>query len=398
MTSELLCAAFSGYARGRFAARPELAAAVAARSGAPFERSTMAQRLAQAGEPLLDRAMRELRRDVLLTVMERDLAGAAPLDEVTQAMTALAETALEASLAATEAELAPRYGTPHSETGAVQRLHLVGMGKLGGGELNVSSDIDLIFLYPEEGATRGGTVSVSCAEYFNHLGKRLIQRLSNTDADGYVFRVDMRLRPWGDGPLAMSFDALENYFVAHGRDWERYAWIKARVLTGDRAHELMQVATPFIYRRYLDFGAVESLKGLHAEIRREVARRELAGHVKLGPGGIREIEFIAQAMQMIRGGREAHLRQRPTVPTLHTLAELGLLPRDAVEQLCEAYDFLRRVEHRLQYAEDQQTHTLPAADDVRARLAVSMGCTDWPAFMLALDAHHHSSQPLNQPG
>ena len=387
MTSSLLCAAFSGYARGRFAARPELAAALAARSGAPFERSSMAQRLAEAGDATLDRAMRELRRDVLLTVMERDLAGAAPLDEVTQVMTALAETALTASLAASEAELAPRYGTPHDDRGAVQRLHVVGMGKLGGGELNVSSDIDLIFLYPEEGATRGGTVSVSCAEYFNQLGKRLIQRLSNTDADGYVFRVDMRLRPWGDGPLAISFDALENYFVAHGRDWERYAWIKARVLTGDRSEDLMKVATPFVYRRYLDFGAIEALKSLHAEIRREVARRDLSNHVKLGPGGIREIEFIAQALQMIRGGREARLRSRPTVPTLHTLASLGLLPRAAVDELAAAYDFLRRVEHRLQYAEDEQTHTLPQNDDARARLALAMDCADWPAFVAGLDAH-----------
>ena len=391
MTSTLLCTAFSGYARARFAAQPGLAAQVARWAGcgnpAPFTRAAMAQRLQGPGAHGLDQAMRTLRRDVLLTLMERDLAGTAALIEVTQTMTLLAEETIRASVAASAAELVPRYGVPHSEAGQPQQLHVVGMGKLGGGELNVSSDIDLIFLYPEEGATRGGTVEVSCAEYFNQLGKRVIQSLSNAGADGYVFRVDMRLRPWGDGALAISFDALENYFVAHGRDWERYAWIKARVLTGDRAAELMQVATPFIYRRYLDFGAVESLKGLHAEIRREVARRELAGHVKLGPGGIREIEFIAQAMQMIRGGREARLRQRPTVPTLDALAELGLLPRDAVEQLCEAYDFLRRVEHRLQYAEDQQTHTLPSADDARARLAVSMGCADWPAFMLALDAH-----------
>ena len=391
MTSTLLCTAFSGYARARFAAQPGLAAQVARWAGcgnpAPFTRAAMAQRLQGPGAHGLDQAMRTLRRDVLLTLMERDLAGTAALIEVTQTMTLLAEETIRASVAASAAELVPRYGVPHGESGQPQQLHVVGMGKLGGGELNVSSDIDLIFLYPEEGATRGGTVEVSCAEYFNQLGKRVIQSLSNAGADGYVFRVDMRLRPWGDGALAMSFDALENYFVAHGRDWERYAWIKARVLTGDRAAELMQVATPFIYRRYLDFGAVESLKGLHAEIRREVARRDLADHVKLGPGGIREIEFVAQALQMIRGGREAQLRQRPTVPTLRTLAGMGLLPDDAVEQLCSAYDFLRRVEHRLQYAEDQQTHTLPQIEDARERLAASMGCTGWSGFMAALDAH-----------
>ena len=385
--------AFSAWARARLAAQPGLAAQLAAWATAPFARALMHERLRGAQQNTLDRLLRELRRDVMLTVMERDLAGAALLDEVTHTMTALAEESLQACVTVIEAELAPRYGLPFAAAaergtaGARQQLHVVGMGKLGGGELNVSSDIDLIFLYPEEGSTRGGTVEVSNAEYFNQLGKRLIQRLSNVDADGYVFRVDMRLRPWGDGPLAMSFDALENYFVAHGRDWERYAWIKARVLTGERADQLMQVAAPFVYRRYLDFGAVESLKGLHAEIRREVARRDLADHVKLGPGGIREIEFVAQAMQMIRGGREARLRVRPTVPALHTLAELGLLPHDVVGQLCTAYDFLRRVEHRLQYAEDQQTHTLPQHDDARARLALSMGCAGWPAFMAALDTH-----------
>ena len=386
MTSEPCCAAFSAYARSRLAATPDWAPRLAAWALAPFRREVMTQRLATATEATLDRTMRELRRDVLLTVMERDLAGLASLGEVTQAMTELAEETIAASIAVIEAEIAPRFGVPYGETGAVQRLHVVGMGKLGGGELNVSSDIDLIFLYPEEGATRGGSVAVSNQQYFNELGKRLIQRLSNVDANGYVFRVDMRLRPWGDGPLAMSFDALENYFVAHGRDWERYAWIKARVLTGDCGDGLMKTVTPFVFRRYLDFGAVESLKGLHAEIRREVARRDLSDHVKLGPGGIREIEFVAQALQMIRGGREARLRSRPTVPTLITLADLGLLPRDVVDQLCEAYDFLRRVEHRLQYAEDQQTHTLPQHDEARARLAVAMGCADWPAFMGVLDA------------
>ncbi len=387
-------AAFSSWARARLAAQPGLDAQLAVWATAPFERAQMHRRLLAVNENTLEGALRQLRRDVMLTVMQRDLAGVASLDEVVQTMTALAEEAIAASVAAIAAELAPRYGAPYAvpafagdADAALQQLHVVGMGKLGGGELNVSSDIDLIFLYPEEGITRGGVVEVSCSEYFNQLGKRLIQRLSNVDADGYVFRVDMRLRPWGDGPLAMSFDALENYFVAHGRDWERYAWIKARVLTGDRAGELMKVAQPFVFRRYLDFGAVESLKGLHAEIRREVARRDLTDHVKLGPGGIREIEFIVQAVQMIRGGREARLRERPTVPTLHTLAELGLLPRDAVDTLAAAYDFLRRVEHRLQYADDQQTHTLPQNGDERARLAQSMGCVDWPAFMIALDAH-----------
>ena len=351
----------------------------------------MAGESAASSASALGVTLRTLRRDVLLTVMERDLAGVATLDEVTQTMTALAEEAITAGLHVLAAELAPRYGLPRDAAGTAQQLHVIGMGKLGGGELNVSSDIDLIFLYPEEGETearRGnGAAAISNHEYFNQLGKRLIRLLSDVDEHGYVFRVDMRLRPWGDGPLTMSFDVLENYLVEHGRDWERYAWIKGRGLSGDQDAALMNIVTPFMYRRYLDFGAIESLKGLHAEIRREVARRELADHVKLGPGGIREIEFIAQALQMIRGGRDARLRSRATITTLNTMASLGLLPADVVSELSAAYDFLRRVEHRLQYAEDQQTHMLPRDADARQRLARSMQCADWPTFEAQLNTH-----------
>ena len=336
----------------------------------------------------LPRALRNARRVVMLSVMERDLAGLADLAEVTRAMSCLAEQAIVAALNAATRELAPRYGVPYGEqSGREQILHVVGMGKLGGGELNVSSDIDLIFLYPEEGNTRGGLSEVSNQEYFGQIGKRLIATLSEVNADGYVFRVDMRLRPWGDGPLAMGFDAFEDYLVAQGRDWERYAWIKGRAITGDRVAELMALVTPFVYRRYLDFGAIESLKGLHAQIKREVARRELEHHVKLGPGGIREIEFVAQALQIIRGGREARLRERPTVPILRTLGEIGLIRPEAVNELTAAYDFLRRVEHRLQYVEDQQTHMLPNDENQRERLAASMGAADWQSFVTVLDTH-----------
>jgi len=381
-----LAAQFSTYARAALTARPDLAARID--SGAPFTRARM--RAALAGVPAegLAAALRELRRAVMLTVMARDLGGAADLAEVTGTMTALAEEAIGAGLAAASAALAPRMGAPHgAHSGLPQTLHVVGMGKLGGGELNVSSDIDLIFLYPEEGETRGGVASVSNQEYFEALGKRLIALLAEVTAQGYVFRVDMRLRPWGDGPLAMGFDALENYFVAQGRDWERYAWIKGRALTGDRADELEAVVRPFVFRRYLDFGAIESLKGLHAQIKREVARRELIDHVKLGPGGIREIEFVAQALQMIRGGREPRLRIRPTIPVLRELVALNQMPAAVADELAGAYDFLRRVEHRLQYADDQQTHTLPRGDEARARLAGAMGYADYAGFMAALDRH-----------
>jgi len=398
--------AFSAYARAQLAARPNLTATLARLSQQKLDAAGIANLIGDAltthaGD--LPRALRDARRVVMLVTMERDLAGLADLSEVTQAMSALAEQAIGTALAAAVAELTPRLGTPiGTESGLPQTLHVVGMGKLGGLELNVSSDIDLIFLYPEEGETRGGTVSVGNQEFFGQVGKRLIATLSDVTAEGYVFRVDMRLRPWGDGPLAMGFEALEDYLVAQGRDWERYAWIKGRALTGDRTGELMAMVTPFVYRRYLDFGSIESLKGLHAQIRREVARRELDDHVKLGPGGIREIEFVAQALQLIRAGRDTRLRLRPTVPTLNVLAELGLLPAPAVRELTAAYDFLRRVEHRLQYAEDQQTHMLPASQEARSRLAQAMGCSDWPGFMSLLDTHRgavrrHFEQVLGDP-
>ena len=381
-----LAADFSAYARMALNAVPGLAERLD--TGAPFPRKRMHDALANVPPGGPGTAMRRLRREVILTVMARDLGGVADLAEVTGTMTALAEETITASLAAAIAETQARFGTPQgAESGKPQTLHVVGMGKLGGGELNVSSDIDLIFTYPEEGETAGGIVSVGNQEYFQTVGKRVIGLLSDITADGYVFRVDMRLRPWGDGALAIGFNALEDYFVAHGRDWERYAWIKGRSLTGDDEAGLNAVVRPFVFRRYLDFGAIESLKGLHAQIKREVARRDLADHVKLGPGGIREIEFIAQALQMIRGGREPRLRIRPTIPVLNELVALNQMPRFVADELAAAYDFLRRVEHRLQYAEDQQTHTLPRGDEARARLGAAMGCADYAEFIRKLDGH-----------
>ncbi len=379
---------YSAYARAALAAEPALAARLDGTLDAPYRRARMRAAIAAGAPGDLPKTLRQLRREVMLTVMARDLAGAADLAEVTATMTELAEEAISAALAHAGAALAPRFGRPYgADSGAEQELHVVGMGKLGGGELNVSSDIDLIFVYPEDGETRGGIAQAGNQEYFQELGKRLIQLLSDVSADGYVFRVDMRLRPWGDGPLAMSFDALEDYFVAQGRDWERYAWIKGRALSGGRAGELDAVVRPFVYRRYLDFGAIESLRGLHAQIKQEVARRDLADHVKLGPGGIREIEFIAQALQLIRGGREPRLRIRATIPVLRELAALNLMPQSAADELAAAYDFLRRAEHRLQYADDQQTHTLPRGEEARERLASAMGCADYAAFMRALNRH-----------
>src|SRR3979411_1845574 len=220
------------------------------------------------------------------------------------------------------------------------------MGKLGGGELNVSPDVDLVFLYLEEDD------AVSNLEFFTRLGRRLIAALDERTADGFVFRVDMRLRPWGDsGAIATSFDALEEYFVTHGREWERYAWIKARALGSDREDgALAAIVRPFVYRKYLDYGAFAAMRELHAQIREEVKRRELSDQIKLGPGGIREIEFIAQVFQLIRGGRDPALQIRPT------LAVLALLPESAALELSESYVFLRHLEHRLQYLDDAQMH------------------------------------------
>src|SRR3989454_11741633 len=301
------------------------------------------------------------------SVMARDLAGRADLAEVCGTMSDLAELALQVALEHANAALRAEFGTPRSPAGDVQQLVIVGMGKLGGRELNVSSDVDLVLVYPEDGETDGRR-KLTNHEYFERLGRRLIAALAENTEDGFVFRVDMRLRPYGDsGALVTSFDALEAYLVAHGREWERYAWIKARALSGDRHDELDAIVRPFVFRKYLDFATLAAMRRLHAEVRREVARRELAEHVKLGPGGIREIEFVVQALQLIRGGREPELTVRPTLDALAELSRKRLLPELAAQELADAYVFLRRVEHRLQYLDDQQTHMLPEDAENRAR-------------------------------
>jgi len=321
----------------------------------------------------LQRRLRHLRQQTMATLIIRDLAGWADLTEVTRTMTQLAECTLGAAHDWVTAELTLTLGTPRGADGQAQQLHVVGMGKLGGGELNVSSDIDLVFVYPEEGDTDGAR-SQSNHEYFARAGRALISLLAELTEDGFVFRVDMRLRPYGDsGPLVASFDMLENYLITQGREWERYAWIKGRVLTGDQGDALMAMVRPFVFRRHLDYSAFASMRELHGQIRREVERRDRTGNIKLGRGGIREIEFIAQMFQLIRGGHEAALRRQPTLDVLQILAERGLLPETAVTELTQAYVFLRNLEHRLQYVDDQQTHTLPAgAEDLR-RIARGMG-------------------------
>src|SRR2546422_987085 len=373
--------ASSRYAARLLAARPELSAELA--DPAAFSRDEMAHALAGAqhdDEASLKRRFRQLRQRVLLRVMARDLAGRADLAEVCGTMSDLAELALQVALEHANAALRAEFGTPRSPAGDVQQLVIVGMGKLGGRELNVSSDVDLVLVYPEDGETDGRR-KLSNHEYFERLGRRLIAALAENTEDGFVFRVDMRLRPYGDsGALVTSFDALEAYLVAHGREWERYAWIKARALSGDRHDELDAIVRPFVFRKYLDFATLAAMRRLHAEVRREVARRELAEHVKLGPGGIREIEFVVQALQLIRGGREPELTVRPTLDALAELSRKRLLPELAAQELADAYVFLRRVEHRLQYLDDQQTHMLPEDAENRARIAAMAGFADWQPF------------------
>lgn len=306
--------------------------------------------------------LRRLRQRVLLRVMARDLAGTADLAEVCETMSELADTSIRCALGWAERALRAPEG----------KLVVVGMGKLGGRELNVSSDIDLVFAYPDGSGDH---------EQFERAGRKLIALLSEITADGFTFRVDMRLRPYGEsGPLAASFDALETYFYAQGRAWERYAWIKARPITGAGHDELASIVRPFVYRKYLDYPTLAAMRGLHADVRRDIARRELASHVKLGPGGIREIEFIVQALQLVRAGREPALAVRPTLKALPLLAERRLLPEDTARSLADCYVFLRRLEHRLQYLDDAQTHLLPEDAGDRARVAAMMDFADWTSL------------------
>ncbi|HEY8265222.1 MAG TPA: bifunctional [glutamate--ammonia ligase]-adenylyl-L-tyrosine phosphorylase/[glutamate--ammonia-ligase] adenylyltransferase [Steroidobacteraceae bacterium] len=352
------------------------------------EVAALATGIADADEAAFMGALRRLRRRELVRIAWRDLAGLSPLDETLRELSALADAAIVAALDFARRSLDARFGTPRSAKGEAQELLVVGMGKLGGGELNFSSDIDLIFLFAESGETDGARV-VSNEEYFTRLGQSLIRLLDARTAEGIVFRVDMRLRPLGEpGPLAMNFGAFEDYLQQHGRDWERYAWVKARAITGAARYRALfdEAVRPFVYRRYLDFGVYESLRDMKAMIAREVERRELSDNVKLGPGGIREIEFIVQSQQLIRGGTEPALQTASLLAALPRLAGAKLLPAQTVSELQQAYTFLRRVENRLQMVDDAQTHALPIEESDRLRLAVAMGFPDWNAFAAALDA------------
>jgi glutamate-ammonia-ligase adenylyltransferase len=404
--------AWSGHLRRRLDAHPDLAAWLADAVQEPVTPARLAQWQAELAGPdapptlpvdACRMVLRKLRERVFSTLIVRDLAGQADLEEVVGAMTTLADIAVAAAYRSVAAELAAVHGVPRDPaTGKPQEMLIVGMGKLGGCELNVSSDIDLIMLYGEEGETDGPR-RISHHEFYGRLTRRMMPVISEVDANGQVFRTDLRLRPDGDsGPLAWSLDALEHYLIGQGREWERYAWLKARLMpaqafegsdSAPQARQLESLRVPFVYRKYFDFDALAALRALRERIRQDWQRRAMArngidsaNNIKLGDGGIREIEFVVQLAQLIRGGRMPALQKRGLLEALHAERLAGLVPEDDARRLEEAYRYLRRTEHALQYREDEQTHLLPGDPAQRAALAAALGMSP-EAFESTLAAH-----------
>jgi len=349
------------------------------------------QRLLSVESVELAPALRRFRQYHMLRIVWRDFCRLADTRETMRDTSLLAEACIAQALEFSRVQLEARFGRPvGTQSGSHQQLIVLAMGKLGARELNVSSDVDLIFVFPEAGKTDSSTASISNQEFFTKLGQALINALDQVTVDGFVFRVDMRLRPYGDsGALVSNFAALEQYYQQQGRDWERYALIKARPVTGDSkpAEELMDTLRPFVYRRYVDFGVIESLRSMKAMISSEVRRRKLQDDVKLGHGGIREVEFIAQCFQLIRGGRDLGLQRRELLPVLQACGQLGCLPLEAVFELTVAYLFLRDSEHAIQGYQDKQTQALPNDDIARQAMATVMGFNSWPQYIAQLDVH-----------
>lgn len=347
-----------------------------------------------ADERSLALALRRFRRRELVRIIWRDLAALAGLDETLEDLSALADACVDRSLTLLHGWMTAELGVPRDETGAEQHLVILGMGKLGGRELNLSSDIDLIFAYTAGGQTDGPR-PLTNEQFFVRLAQRLIRVLDTNEADGFVFRVDARLRPFGDaGPLAVSFGAMEDYYQSQAREWERYAMIKARIVAGDpeAGERFMAMLRPFVYRRYLDFGAIKSLRDMKRMIDKELERKGMADDIKLGPGGIREVEFIGHTFQLIRGGRDSDLQTRSIRSVLGLLGEKDLLPTQAAQRLGAAYEYLRLVENRLQAWKDEQTHRLPEGEMGRLRLARAMGCANWDGFFEVLEGHRRRVQ------
>jgi len=347
-------------------------------------------------------ALRVLRQLVMERLIRLDCDEAAPLSDITRAVTELAELALDQACQQARRELDERHGAPRGPDGQPVQLWVVGMGKLGARELNVSSDIDLIYVYEHDGETAGtpdGRGRISNHEYFARAVKAIYSLVGDTTEHGFVFRVDLALRPNGNsGPSSVSLAALEEYLQVQGREWERFAWLKSRVvaprdcIASPEVQALRGVVLPFVFRRYLDYSVFDALRALHRQIRDHAAKRsaghpERANDVKLSRGGIREIEFTVQLLQVVRGGQFPELRCRPTLEALQRLARAGLMPQETADALARAYEFLRRVEHRIQYLDDQQTHVLPTRDDDLAWIARTMGYDNCCTFLHELDAH-----------
>ncbi|MBN1007946.1 bifunctional [glutamate--ammonia ligase]-adenylyl-L-tyrosine phosphorylase/[glutamate--ammonia-ligase] adenylyltransferase [Amphritea pacifica] len=352
------------------------------------------RRLAEVdSEEQLHSVLRQFRQREMVRIIWRDLTRATDMRGTTADLSALADACIDQTLTWLYDDCCSKWGTPHStpadgSPAQPQKLVVLGMGKLGAYELNLSSDIDLIFAYPEKGMTEGGRRVLANQDFFSRLGQKLIQALDSITADGFVFRTDMRLRPYGaSGPLVCSFPAMEEYYQNQGRDWERYAMIKARVVGGDQCAgaELLQMLRPFVYRKYIDFSAFDSLRSMKEMINKEVRRKGLHGNVKLGAGGIREVEFVAQAFQLIRGGRDPRLQQRELLNILPLLPETVGIPETAANELIEAYTFLRNTEHAIQAVADRQTQELPADQVGQARIAYSMGFDHWDSFLAELE-------------
>lgn len=360
--THLLARRTSGEAQGYL---PELAAQLAGISN----------------EDVAKKCLRDFRNRWLSTLAFRDFLSLSSLETSLTDISALAEALIIGARDWVYQQLCAQYGTPCDRQGNPQSLLILGMGKLGGGELNFSSDIDLIFVFPEHGETCGGRRELDNQQFFTRMGQKLVNLLDQVTMDGFVFRVDMRLRPYGEsGPLVVSSTAFEDYYQEQGRDWERYAMVKARVLGPETADgkALQEMLRPFVYRRYIDFSAIEALRKMKQLISREVRRRQLEGNIKLGAGGIREVEFVVQSFQLIRGGREPSLRRQSIYAALDTLKALGQLDARAIDELKRSYSLLRRVENLLQAINDKQTQTLPPAD--------GLGELDWQRLCHAMQS------------
>jgi [glutamine synthetase] adenylyltransferase / [glutamine synthetase]-adenylyl-L-tyrosine phosphorylase len=379
----------SRYAERMCGAYPELIGRLRETAGRALSAEDLESLLEAADgndEAAFHASLRALRRYAMVHGIFRDINGLAPLAEVVTTVSALADVTVAAAQRFHTRAVAQKFGIEAVNNENAQLL-VVGMGKLGGCELNVSSDIDLIFVHAEDGDANSHK---SWHEFHTELGKRVIRALDQVDENGFVFRVDMRLRPFGaSGPLVSSLSSLENYFISQARPWERYAWLKGRALTGGARTiaALDALVKPFVYRRYNDYAAIEEMRELHSQIRADATKRNRLDDIKVGVGGIREVEFVAQLFQLVRGGRDTSLQTRSTRKALTQLATSKILTPERVEVLQSAYAFLRNLEHRLQYLDDQQTQVLPTGDEDRQRIAEAMGYGDWTTFFAALNTH-----------